>query len=132
MFDIVSILRESRLFSTIEVLELIDEETVKVIRIRATLIDGSILFIHEIFRISSHKYSYHWQDRDGKLITRWDNSPHWKTVKTYPYHKHLADDVFSCRKMTISDVISEMEEEKIRAVPYPLTLRKSLSQTSFL
>lgn len=45
MFDIVSILQESRLFSTIEVLELIDEETVKTIRVKAKVIDDTILFI---------------------------------------------------------------------------------------
>ena len=72
MFEIVSILRESKLFSDIEVLELIDEDTIKV-------------------------------------IIRWDNSPHWRKVKTFPYHKHIADDVFSCQKMSISDVISEIE-----------------------
>jgi hypothetical protein len=109
VFEIVSLLRESKLFSDIEVLELIDEDTIKVIKVRAKVIDGTILFIHEIFRINSHKYSYHWQEKDGKVIIRWDNSPHWKKVKTFPYHKHIADDVFSCQKMSISDVISEIE-----------------------
>ncbi len=111
MFDIVSLLRESKLFSDIEVLELIDEDTIKVIKVKAKVIDGTILFVHEIFRLNSHKYSYHWQEKAGKVIIRWDNSPHWKTVKTYPYHKHIADNVLSCRKMSISEVISEMEEE---------------------
>jgi hypothetical protein len=111
VFDIVVLLRESPLFSDIEVSELIDEDTIKVIKVKAKVIDGTVLFVHEIFRISSHKYSYHWQETDGKLIMRWDNSPHWKNVKTFPYHKHIANDVFACRKMTVSDVISEMEEE---------------------
>ena len=110
MFEIVSLLRESKLFSDIEVLELIDEELVKVIKIKAKVSDDTILFIHEIFRINSHKYSYHWQEKNEKIIIRWDNSPHWKNLNTFPYHKHIEDNVLPCPKMTVSDVIDEIEK----------------------
>ena len=36
------------------------------------------------------KYSYHRQENDGKLITRWDNAPH-QQVKTFPHLKHYSD-----------------------------------------
>jgi len=36
------------------------------------------------------KCLYHWQEKYGMLITRWDNAPHQK-VKTFPHHKHFSD-----------------------------------------
>jgi hypothetical protein len=61
------------------------------LRLRATmqLTDGSRLFIREtIIQGMSRKYAYHWQDKDGKMIVRWDNAPDWD-VKTFPHHKHV-------------------------------------------
>ena len=49
-----------------------------VLHIRQTVIDGSLL-----------KYAYHWQDREGVLCCRWDNTRHWKDVTTFPSHKHI-------------------------------------------
>jgi hypothetical protein len=40
---------------------------------------------------SIRKYAYHWQDSNGKLITRWDNAPDWD-VATFPHHKHVGQD----------------------------------------
>ena len=53
--------------------------------LRIFLIDNSFL---EIW-LSSEKYSYHWQKRDGK-ICRHDNAPHprHKHLKTFPKHFH--------------------------------------------
>jgi hypothetical protein len=108
VWGIVQLLKKSGLFSDIKVLELIDEEWVKVVKIKAEVSDGTLLYIHEIYRANSHKYSYHWQEGDGKIIKRWDNSPHWKSISTFPYHKHIGDEVFSCPMMTITDVIDEI------------------------
>lgn len=57
---------------------------------KVTFIDGSVLFIRQVvLRGSSLKYAYHWQKREKQLICRWDNSPHWPEVDTYPHHKHI-------------------------------------------
>ncbi len=59
------------------------------LRAEVELIDRSKLFIREtVLDETNRKYAYHWQDRDGKLIIRWDNAPDWE-VGTFPHHKHM-------------------------------------------
>ncbi|MCF8371033.1 MAG: DUF6516 family protein [Bacteroidales bacterium] len=42
-------------------------------------------------KLSSKKYSYHWQDKKEKLILRWDNAPHHKELENFPHHIHFED-----------------------------------------
>lgn len=113
MLGIVKLLKESGLFAAIKVLELIDEELVKVIKIKAEVSDGTLLYIHEIYRGNNYKYSYQWQEDDGKIIKRWDNSPHWKNISTFPYHMHIGDEVHPCPRMTVTDVIDEIRNRPV-------------------
>ncbi len=68
-------------------------------RYRLRLSDGGLLEMLEYFRIvEGHvnvtKYSFHWQDDEGKLLRRWDNARHHSEVATHPHHVHVgADDV---------------------------------------
>jgi hypothetical protein len=58
---------------------------------RITFYDGSVLFVRQVVLGESiFKYAYHWQNREGDLIYRWDNSPHWQGISTYPHHKHVS------------------------------------------
>lgn len=100
MLGIISALSESNLFSSIEVVELIDEDLVKLIRIKAKVLDGTILYVTELHTRNYQKYSYHWQKENGELIIRWDNEPHWKNLKTFPHHRHEKDKVYSFHKRT--------------------------------
>jgi hypothetical protein len=50
--------------------------------------DGSILYLKEYSDSLHRKYSFHWQDRDGKLISRWDNAPQFQHLPSYPHHRH--------------------------------------------
>jgi hypothetical protein len=62
-----------------------------ILRIRAEFVlsDHSTLYVREtVLGPSMRKYAYHWQDREGNLIVRWDNAPDWE-VKTFPHHKHI-------------------------------------------
>ena len=53
--------------------------------------DHSVLYVRQaITEPACFKYAYHWQDRDGNLIFRWDNAPHWTHVATHPHHKHIS------------------------------------------
>ena len=57
---------------------------------KVIFIDDSVLFIRQVvLGETTFKYAYHWQNREGQLISRWDNSPHWPEVATYPHHKHI-------------------------------------------
>ncbi len=52
--------------------------------------DKSTLYFKQIvLGGSKFKYAYHWENKNGDLICRWDNAPHWPDVKTYPHHKHM-------------------------------------------
>ena len=54
------------------------------------LVDGSRLFVKDyLFLDGQIKYSFHWQDKEGICIIRWDNAPHHQDVNTFPYHKHI-------------------------------------------
>ncbi len=81
MLHIVNALRRSPAIKQVQVIDLIDEATVKHLQCRAELVDGSTLHINESSIIGKNKYSYHWQDAQNQLIIRWDNASH---------HSHLA------------------------------------------
>ena len=77
------------------------------LRAEIELIDGSSLFIREtVLGETRRKYAYHWQERDGKLITRWDNAPDWE-VATFPHHKHIGneDNVEASYERTLEQVM---------------------------
>jgi hypothetical protein len=103
-------LKESKLFSSVNVIELVDEEFVKSIKIKAHVIDGTVLYITELNTPNHQKYSYHWQKANGELIIRWDNKPHWKNIKTFPHHRHEKNKVFSSERINIDDVIVEIKQ----------------------
>ena len=78
--------------------------------LKATLFlkDGSQLFIKDyVFLDGTRKYAYHWQDSTGQLLSRWDNAPHWKEVKTFPHHRHIerGGQVESSPVRTLEDVL---------------------------
>jgi len=110
LYEILRILKNSGLFSNIEVLKLTDEEVVRFFKIKADVLDGSILFITEMHTETYQKYSYHWQKPDGILIMRWDNKPHWRDLKTFPYHKHIGAAIHPCHRVTLEEVLVEIKE----------------------
>lgn len=114
MHGILLALNQSDLFLSIEIIELIDEESVKLLKLKAKVLDGSFLFINELNRIDYQKYSYHWQKENGELIIRWDNLPHWKNIKTFPNHKHENDKVLPSHRVNIDDVIEIIKERIMR------------------
>ena len=59
--------------------------------------------------IEDEKYSYHWQEKDGTVITGWDNAPHQK-VKTFPQHRHLSDGtVVESYEIVLEKVLKSIE-----------------------
>ena len=68
--------------------------------------DGSSLSIKDyLFLNGSRKYSYHWQDSNCNLISRWDNSSHHKEMSTFPHHKHLPAGVVPSKERTVEDIL---------------------------
>lgn len=56
--------------------------------------DGSTLHIREYVSARNdigrymYMYVYQYQDRDGVLVFRYDNSPHFPHLSGFPHHKH--------------------------------------------
>lgn len=111
MYEIISILRQSAIVRDVEVLELIDEDSVKLIKIKAIFEEDCLLYVTELHTKNYQKYSYHCQNIDGNLIARWDNKPHWIDMSTYPHHKHENNQVFPSHRVTITDVLEQIEEK---------------------
>jgi len=55
-------------------------------------------------------YRYHFQDKDNNLIFRYDNTPHFPGLKTFPHHKHLPDNVIDAKRPSVFEVIKEVKE----------------------
>ncbi len=92
-------------------------DTDGLIRLKANLYDSSQgEFFENVMETNSEikirKYSFHWQDKDGKLIKRWDNAAHHKEFSSH-HHLHLSDGTVS--KVTVPlntlQVILEIEIE---------------------
>ena len=111
MYKIISVLRQSAIVCDIDILELIDEDSVNLLKIKVTLKANCILYITELHTKNFQKYSYHCQKNNGDLIVRWDNKPHWKEMSTYPHHKHENNQVFPSHRVTIIDVLEQIKEK---------------------
>ena len=57
MYEIISALRQSAIVLDVEVLELIDEDSVKLIKIKAVLKENCLLYITELHTKNYQKYS---------------------------------------------------------------------------
>ena len=85
------------------------------LRIRVRFAKGSMLewneaVIGEEGHVEHLAYRYHFQDKDNNLIFRYDNTPHFPGLKTFPHHKHLQDKVIDAKRPSISEVIKEVNE----------------------
>ncbi|GIL14831.1 MAG: hypothetical protein BroJett039_00040 [Chloroflexota bacterium] len=74
-------------------------DTDGIVRLKADLSDSSQgEFFENVIETNSEikirKYSFHWQDNEGKLIKRWDNAAHHKEFSDR-HHLHLADGTVS-------------------------------------
>jgi hypothetical protein len=119
LYKIISTLTQSVIVLDFEVLELIDEDSVKLIKIKAVLKGNCLLYITELHTKNYQKYSYHCQNNDGNLIARWDNKPHWKNMDTYPYHMHENDQVLPSHRVTITDVLDQIEKKIVATKGLP-------------
>jgi len=109
MLDIVNALQRSPAVKQVQVIDLIDEATVKYLKCRADLLDGSTLHINESSVLGSNKYSYHWQDAQNQLIIRWDNVPHHRHLPSFPHHRHEGGTVHESPRVSIDEVLNEIE-----------------------
>ena len=82
------------------------------IRFALELRDGTELHIFEYVDSGLNKidYSYHWQNKEKKLIKRWDNAPHHVEIKTFPNHLHNGEDIMASAEPTFVEIIKNIGE----------------------
>ncbi|MBC1197892.1 hypothetical protein H0901_22225 [Microcystis aeruginosa BLCCF158] len=85
------------------------------LRIRLRFKQTHLLEINEAIIITDNyleflDYRYHFQDEKNNLVFRYDSTPHFPNISTFPHHKHLPNDVISCHKPEITQVLKEATE----------------------
>lgn len=90
-------------------------------RYRIFFCNGSLLelaerLVEENGTLKTTKYRFHWQNREGQLIKRWDNARHHPGIDTFPYHLHdgSEDNVISHNEISGFEVLSKIIDEVSR------------------
>ena len=83
-----------------------------VLNIDVVLVDGSFLFIKEYidarYKIEKVSYAYQYQNREGKLIFRYDNAKH-KPALQFVEHKHISDgNIVDAKPPDLSELVDEV------------------------
>ncbi len=91
-----------------------DLEKILIYRFKVKFKDNSTVEITERLieftnKIKRTKYSYHFQDKNGKLIKRWDNAPHHPEIESYPHHLHISESrVIKSNEISGFDILKEL------------------------
>lgn len=67
------------------------------LRVRTVLTGGGVFECFLYVKDTEHasyplKYSFHWQDAQGKTVKRRDNAPHHPGLPHAPHHLHVGED----------------------------------------
>jgi hypothetical protein len=76
--------------------------------------NGGLLEINEALFVENGVletlgYRYHLQRANGDLVFRYDNTPHFPDLSSFPHRKHLRDAVIATLKPELLDVLREAE-----------------------
>jgi Family of unknown function (DUF6516) len=81
------------------------------LRIRLRFYNGFLLELNEslVFEgeVRHLGYRYHCQDNENNLVFRYDNTPHFPELKTFPHHKHLSEEVNAAERPSVVEVLQE-------------------------
>lgn len=96
---------------------------------RSLFVDGSQLHFFEFLttpaapyeresqgEVRRIKYRYHYQEKDGSMIFRYDDAPHHPDVKTFPHHKHTPMEIIGSPVPSLEAVFEEISREVIRKI----------------
>jgi hypothetical protein len=84
------------------------------LRIRIRFAKGYLLELNEATLVEHGNikhlgYRYHFQDEKNELIFRYDNTPHYPDLKSFPHHKHSSREVIAAEKPSIPTVLEEVK-----------------------
>lgn len=86
------------------------------LRLRLRFDSGRLLEINEAVVVVEHQltfldYRYHCQDENNQLLFRYDSTPHFPDLSTFPHHKHLPKVVIASEKPDITQVLQEVSQQ---------------------
>lgn len=84
------------------------------LRIRIRFAKGYLLELNEATLVEHGNikhlgYRYHFQDEKNEHIFRYDNTPHYPDLKSFPHHKHSSREVIAAEKPSIPTVLEEVK-----------------------
>lgn len=84
------------------------------LRLRLRFETRHLLAINEAVGIDGNEliwlgYRYHFQDENNMLIFRYDDTPHFPDLDTFPHHKHWYDDAVASQRPAVTAVFEEAE-----------------------
>lgn len=84
------------------------------LRLRIRFTSGYLLEVSEAVvatesGLQTLGYRYHFQDGNQALVFRYDDTPHFPDLASFPHHKHLPDHVISVKKPLLVQVVEEAE-----------------------
>ena len=82
------------------------------IRFAFDLRDGCELHVFEYINSDLRKidYSYHWLNKEKKLIIRWDSAPHHNEIETFPHHVHDGDEIKPSDEPSFAEILKKIGE----------------------
>ncbi len=88
------------------------------LRIRLRFENGALLEINEALivengSLKSLGYRYHLQRADSELVFRYDNTPHFPDLPSFPHHKHLRDAIIASDKPDLLVVLQEAKANSL-------------------
>ena len=96
---------------SVEIREEIRANKQAILNVKIVLINQSVLHIKEYldakYRINRVSYAYQYQDRNGRLIFRYDNAAH-RPVLGFNEHKHSSDGTI--HKAVLPDIFDLIDE----------------------
>jgi len=78
-------------------------------------VDGSLLHLREFVNVQHevdrYVYVYHFQRPDGTMVFRYDNTPHYSDLASFPHHKHdgIETNVLSAPPPNLQMILAEIE-----------------------
>jgi len=76
----------------------------------------NILYLRRDIETEELRIQYHYQSADGRLLFRYDNSPHYPHLSTFPSHKHVGNEIIAAEPPEFADVLREID-----TIIYPQT-----------
>jgi len=106
-------------------------EFIGFIRGEVYFLDGSSLHLREFVDVehgvSCYQYAYHYQRTDGALVFRYDDTPHFAGLSTFPHHKHEGseDNVVAAPAADLAHVLTEIQRLIVASAQRPSTVPSS-------